>query len=269
MAIKRTVTGLIITAIFATAIFVPAFSWLLPLIFAISAFLGVHEYCSIAKKKENRPIMPIAQIITAALLADAFYFGFSHFTHILILGISLTCIFYVIFYNHLGSISGVATTIFAALWMGLPMSFGILILKENEYGTYITGFLLGVVSIADVGAYIVGSSLGKHKLCPRLSPNKTVEGAIGGLFFSCVSALLIFYILKALKTPIFTLPEILVLGFLFSIIGQFGDLIESGFKRDAGVKDSGTIIHGHGGILDLFDSLIFALPLLYLYLKIS
>ena len=117
----------------------------------------------------------------------------------------------------------------------------------------------------DTGAYFFGKNFGKHKLTPTLSPNKTVEGSIGGLFVSFIAAFLLLLFWKSLRQ---TIPwyHAAILALLIGVFVQVGDLVESAFKRDAGVKDSGNHIIGHGGILDVVDSLLLIIPLSYLYI---
>lgn len=123
--------------------------------------------------------------------------------------------------------------------------------------------LLCLIWATDTGAYYTGKSIGKHKFAPSISPNKTWEGTFGGL-------VLAFVVASGFK--VFLLPELTwidatVLALLGGAWGQLGDLFESAFKRSCGVKDSGTLLPGHGGVLDRFDSLIFTAPAYYLYLN--
>jgi phosphatidate cytidylyltransferase len=118
--------------------------------------------------------------------------------------------------------------------------------------------------MCDTAAYFGGIAMGRHKLFPRVSPNKTWEGAVWG-FFAAVGTMIAaqkFYL------PYLKFHQALMIGIIIGACGQVGDLVESLFKRDAGVKDSSTIIPGHGGVFDRFDSLIFVSPILYLYLNI-
>lgn len=116
-----------------------------------------------------------------------------------------------------------------------------------------------VTWLTDTFAYFTGLNLGKNKLAPQISPKKTIEGAIGGIIGGVLAVLIIGFFL-----PI-NLKERIILGILLAIFAQFGDLVVSIFKRDAQIKDSGSIIPGHGGILDRFDSLLLILPLTYYY----
>ena len=115
----------------------------------------------------------------------------------------------------------------------------------------------------DTFAYIIGKSIGKHKLFERISPKKTIEGFVGGLVFSIVAALIIGF-----NQTFTSVASIIGYAVILVIFGTLGDLVESRFKRLAGVKDSGNIMPGHGGILDRLDSIIFAIPFLFLYYQI-
>ncbi len=116
--------------------------------------------------------------------------------------------------------------------------------------------------ICDSAAYFAGRAFGKHKLFERVSPKKTWEGAIAG-FLGAIAA---FLVMQSLVLPYLTVVQALICGVIVGIFGQLGDLVESLLKRDAGVKDSSSLIPGHGGVLDRFDSILFVSPLLFLYL---
>ena len=122
-------------------------------------------------------------------------------------------------------------------------------------------FILFVLWMGDTGAYIVGSMMGRTKLYPVVSPNKTIEGALAGLLFSLLTGLAC----RKIFLPDISIIHCILLTAGISLIGQLGDLCESVFKRERGFKDSGAILPGHGGILDRIDSLLFAAPFLYYY----
>ncbi|WP_339756740.1 phosphatidate cytidylyltransferase [uncultured Winogradskyella sp.] len=148
----------------------------------------------------------------------------------------------------------------------LSSGFVFMLLIANYKNNFTPLFLLGafiLVWVNDSAAYLVGKNFGKQKLFPSISPKKTVEGFLGGLFFACISSYFIAYYTETLG---FT--SWLVLAIIVSVLGTLGDLIESKFKRQAGVKDSGVIMPGHGGLLDRLDSIIFAAPFIYLFLRI-
>jgi len=144
----------------------------------------------------------------------------------------------------------------------VPFFLGHVILIRNwQHGTMWVLFLLAVVFSGDTAAYYTGKMLGRHKLCPSISPGKTVEGAIGGLVGSLLAGCL--FKVYALAE----LPWLLcgVLALLLGVIGQVGDLVESMLKRSVKIKDSGTLLPGHGGVLDRIDGLLFAAPVLYYF----
>jgi len=132
----------------------------------------------------------------------------------------------------------------------------------NRWGGFTVIAVFASIWICDTAAYFGGKTFGKHKLFPRVSPNKTWEGAVFGFIFSVLA----FTAAKILMLEYLSYQHAVVLGMLIGIFGQAGDLIESRFKRDAGVKDSSSIIPGHGGVYDRFDSLIYISPIVYLYI---
>ena len=148
----------------------------------------------------------------------------------------------------------------------LSSSFIFIILIADYYETFNPNILLGsfiLIWVNDTFAYLIGKNFGKQKLFPSISPKKTFEGFLGGLFFACVSS---YFITKFTDTLDFT--SWLIISIIVSVFGTLGDLIESKYKRQANVKDSGVIMPGHGGLLDRLDSIIFAAPFIYLFLRI-
>lgn len=163
--------------------------------------------------------------------------------------------------------TSVAFTIVAILYISVPLSILNFIafsgINQNQY-TY--EFILAMFILIwtnDSGAYIFGSIFGKHKLFERISPKKTWEGSIGGFIF----ALAVSYLLSFWLTSL-SVYEWFLFATIVSVFGTYGDLVESHLKRRVGVKDSGKIMPGHGGMLDRFDSTFFVAPMIFLYLKI-
>lgn len=134
--------------------------------------------------------------------------------------------------------------------------------QVNRWGGYTVIAILATIWICDTAAYFSGVSFGKHRLFERVSPKKTWEGAIVGFIFAVLTMVLA----KYLALEYLALHHALVLGVFIGVFGQVGDLIESRFKRDAGVKDSSTLLPGHGGVYDRFDSLVYISPIVYLYI---
>lgn len=149
----------------------------------------------------------------------------------------------------------------------LSSGFVFMLLIANYLNSFTPLLLLGgfiLVWVNDSFAYIVGKNFGRQKLFPSISPKKTVEGFLGGLLFSCISS----YFISAYMDETLSFTSWLILAIIVSVFGTLGDLIESKFKRQADVKDSGVIMPGHGGLLDRLDSIIFAAPFIYLFLRI-
>ena len=142
----------------------------------------------------------------------------------------------------------------------LPLLLGhLVLLRQLPDGRGWVFLVLFAVMACDSLAYFVGSSIGKHKLYPAVSPKKSIEGGLGGLVGSCLGV----WLAAALFLPDFGMQLIILVGLLIGVVGQIGDLFQSLLKRACGVKDSGGIFPGHGGILDRLDSLLFAFPLAY------
>ena len=146
----------------------------------------------------------------------------------------------------------------------IPVSLALLVfLKEMDGGTFWIIWLLIVIFANDTGAFYTGTFFGKHKLAPNISPNKTIEGSMGGIatsmIFGFIFCLLFF---DSFHLALLTIP----CSFLLAMAGQVGDLFESALKRASHIKDSGRILPGHGGMLDRIDGLLLAIPVLYVYL---
>jgi len=167
---------------------------------------------------------------------------------ILNLGTTFLGIFYI----------GIFSTTFISLREFYSVDF-----ESDIYGAYLIISILASIWIGDSAAYYGGTTFGRHKLFPRVSPKKSWEGAIFGFIFSVGTMILA----KELVLHFLSLQSAVVVGIITGTVGQIGDLVESLLKRDAAVKDSSSIIPGHGGFFDRFDSLLFSAPAIWLYLK--
>lgn len=174
-----------------------------------------------------------------------------------------------LFRNKGSAIQNIGATLLGVFYLGL---FGSSIVGIREFypdigdlysrGGFLMISIFASIWICDSAAFWAGSSMGKHKLFPRISPNKSWEGSVFGFF----SAVLIMIFAQIIILDFITLKDAVILGIIIGSAGQFGDLIESLLKRNAGVKDSSKIIPGHGGVFDRFDSLFYVSPLILLYL---
>jgi phosphatidate cytidylyltransferase len=154
----------------------------------------------------------------------------------------------------------VANTILGLVYVAWLLGFGIL-LHRLVGGPSLVLFLMGVTWAGETAAYLVGASVGRHALAPVLSPRKTVEGGLAQLVVSVAAA----PVLAAWLLPGCGVGQVLGAGVVIGIMGQLGDLAESGLKRSVGVKDAGGLLPGHGGVLDRLDSLLFNLPVFFYY----
>ena len=138
-------------------------------------------------------------------------------------------------------------------------------LRSIENGLWYLTLAITLCFITDVAAYLIGTHFGKHKLAPKVSPNKTIEGALAGVVFAVLFMLLCGILLEYFAVVRINYPILVIYSLLSSVIGQFGDLAMSAVKRACGIKDFGNLLPGHGGILDRFDSHLFAIAFTYLF----
>ena len=177
--------------------------------------------------------------------------------------VAVVCLIEMVRYKSAGGITAnIAGAILAFLYVGVMLHYAMMLRMSFGVGAWPPGFF--VVKMGDTGAYAVGRWLGRHKLAPRISPGKTIEGAAGGLFFSCLASWASFqWLIPACDDDArFTAPGWgwLVFGLLVGAAGIFGDLAESLLKRDVGRKDSSDWLPGFGGVLDILDSLLLSAP---------
>lgn len=184
-----------------------------------------------------------------------------------VLFIVLGCLF--LFFLHFlrnsnaEALQGISHTLFGILYVSWFLSFCVKI-RFLEGGSLWLVYLLVVTKAADIGAYLVGTALGKHLLIPHVSPKKSIEGLFGGIFASTIASV---FMQTFLPLP-FGLVHCLILGAGLGVVGQIGDLSESLMKRCCQAKDSGAVFPGMGGVLDTVDSILFTAPIFYFHLKI-
>ena len=263
---SRVVTALVLLPpLLAIILFAPAWAFLL--LAEVFGLLGVRELFEIAEPIGYRAFRPIGYV-AAVFLVASFYPGMAPagwVTLALLLAVGLAAV------GRGGprreTTGDVAITIMGPLYGGLMIGtvVGVRLVEPDGTGRYWVLFLLAVSMMGDTGAYYVGRALGKRQLAPSVSPNKTVEGLVGGIAASIVAALVASHVLL----PEVSLPHAAVLGLILSLLGVAGDLFESLLKRSAGVKNSSELIRGHGGVLDRLDSLYFSAPALLAYLQFT
>lgn len=167
----------------------------------------------------------------------------------------------------------VMASVFGALYSGVTLAFALWLRAEGGAAPGLAGAAVLMLPVAitwlgDTAAYSVGKAIGRHKMAPVISPKKTWEGAIAGFIATAGGALLYAALTRSIVPWTMSAGELLGLGAVLAVAGQAGDLFESRFKRECGVKDSSGLLPGHGGILDRLDSLLFVFPFAYAYLGI-
>jgi phosphatidate cytidylyltransferase len=265
----------------------------LAVVAGIIALLTIHEFLKLTESYGVRPLRVLTYIFTGiffALLA----FNFGHEKPLLSTAVFVYCvglgaaiapfIFLTRAMNGEDLSSGypaAAASVFAFTYIALPM--GMLVqLRQQWAGAFYLLYLLLVVWAGDIFAYFVGKSMGRHLMAPRVSPKKTWEGAAASVVASVVVGWLLFQYASPLSSALLragliqrrdglfgleqpAMAPVIVLTIVLNIAAQLGDLVESLIKRGAGVKDSGAILPGHGGMLDRIDALLFAAPVLWYY----
>lgn len=287
--LKRSISGAIYIILLLASILFSTESFFI--LFGIFLLIAIYEFCNLTQVNKTLPLIAGASLYTTITLISHYnkittetineYLGTSiaitvniEQLNIILLAttlvVSVKCILF-LFYDNVQKISTSSKYLYLFGYIILPfifitkISFGI-----KDYNPKIIIGLFLLIWTNDTFAYIVGKSIGKHKLLERISPKKTIEGFIGGIIFAILAGYFIskFYIKPKAE---FSQQSILIWTSIAAIVGVFGtigDLIESKFKRIAGVKDSGNIMPGHGGVLDRLDSVIFVAPIIFLFYQI-
>ena len=287
--LKRAISGAIYILLLLASILYSTESFFV--LFGVFLIITIYEFCNLIQIRKLFPILigtivyicvtliSHYNLIFTRTINELFQSNFSFLINIekldlvllsLALIVSIKCIIF-LFYDSIQKISVSSKYLYLLGYIILPfifitkISFGVV-----DYNPKIIIGLFILIWTNDTFAYIVGKTIGKHKLFERISPKKTIEGFIGGIIFAVFAGYLISkYYIRA--TTQFSDKSILIwtiIAVIVGVMGTIGDLIESKFKRIAGVKDSGKIMPGHGGILDRLDSVIFVAPFVFLFYKI-
>jgi phosphatidate cytidylyltransferase len=281
MSLSNSITRIIVAAISIPLILaVCFFGRYYFLLFALGiALISFFEFSLMAKNKGMNLNIWLGYLGIIFIVSNQYFHFFIDNYHFLILFTVIICLIE-LFRNNGSAIYNLGGTLFGVIYMGLfaasligirefypssliePREFGFSFKDQYNTGGILIISILASIWICDSAAYYGGTALGKHKLFPRVSPNKSWEGALFGFVFSVLTMIAA----KFIVLDFLDWNTIIALGVIVGIIGQLGDLVESLFKRDAQVKDSSNIIPGHGGVFDRFDSLLLTAPVVYLYL---
>lgn len=265
--IQRTIFGGLYVVLLLWAVLTPTES-IFRIIFSTLTFAAMWEYQSLIRLHQTRPLRTVLDALAAIYLIWVVPEGnliaklipFALYVSYLIIRS--------LYSNRADQPVELSKILFGHIYITLPMIVASCMHQNSVYGGNILLLILVCIWSNDTGAYITGSLLGKHKLFPQLSPKKSWEGFIGGIAFSVLAA---FLINNYTGLGVYSSSSwmAILLGILISIFATWGDLFESMLKRNAGVKDSGHLIPGHGGILDRIDSMLFVLPLIGLTLHVA
>ncbi len=246
MSERRIVVGLIVAAVGLCCVLIPWVFYALILAIGLASIYEFNYLCAI----KGQPLKyPVAVLGVCAYIAMA-VFGLLHkWEGVLLAAIVIVAFAIGMYGEQKGYFARTAYTLLAVLYIGKLLTYFVFIREIAVYGMWLTFYVIVMIALTDTFGMLVGTSLGRHRLT-KISPNKTVEGSVGSLA-----------IVVGVATAATWLSQLhlhwwqgAALGFATSVAAQVGDLVESAFKRDAGVKDAGAMIQGHGGVLDRFDS---------------
>ena len=260
MLTKRIISAIVLIGVIIAAILI---EWLFNIAVIFFVSMGLYEFFTMLDKKGIKIYkyfgIGLGTIITLSVMK-----GFEPTKKWELLFIVLTLLFLIIMQlkrrQNSGVIVDISTTLFGILYVSWFFSFLVKI-RSLPGGVGLLSSVLLITKLGDIGAFLIGNRFGKTPFMPRISPNKSVEGAIGGLIFSVLGALA--------SRPFLNVSnlEAVFLGIFLGVLGQLGDLSESLMKRDCQVKDSGRIFPGMGGVLDAIDSVLFTAPVFYFYMS--
>jgi len=263
MLYKRVLSGLLFLPIFYL------FTWKLPAVYFLvlvmaAAVLGQYEFYRMAQARAIRADALLGSALGSLVVLDTYRPLVPHDGAYLLAACLLAIMIFRLFSARPvdGAIEDVSATFMGIVYVALLFGFQVSIRMGTDGRQWLV-FLYFIIWASDIGAYSIGLPFGRHRLYEKVSPKKSIEGLIGALVASAGMALLC----RWWFMPSIGMGEVVGIALALAAVGTIGDLVESLFKRAAGVKDSGTIIPGHGGILDRMDSMLFAAPVLYYYLR--
>ncbi len=237
--------------------------WLMSILVLSAIFIGLWEF-NRAFQVKDKYVYALQCVMTVGLFALQRQEKMDYVFAALVLLLVLTFVYYLIQYPKV-ELKTVFIGIIGYIYISVMMSHIVLIRNMQSYGQALTWLILIIAFGSDSFAYFSGVFLGKHKLAPKLSPNKTIEGAIGGMVGTGIVMVIYmaFILSETINLEAKHIVGFMFLGMLGSVFGQFGDMAASAMKRETKIKDFGTLIPGHGGIVDRMDSIIFVAPFVY------
>lgn len=275
MTSTRIISAVIFFAVFLLGLFNPFFFWIPPIVFAAAALWGIWEFDHFGLRHPPKSQLWISMLAGVALVADGYFFSLQHVVVIVgLLAVLSIGAGLILREEDVSSLEGKCVT--GAIYVGLPLGIMMKLWQDNlnsdaefpHKGAHYLLFLIFVTWANDTGAYFAGKAFGKRKIIPRISPGKTLEGYIGGFVLTVVVAVAIRAFWNNIEEILPRWFEAPTLALIFCLVAPLGDLAESQLKRSVHVKDSGETFTGHGGMLDIIDSILFTTIFYYLYLTL-
>lgn len=257
---QRTLTGAIFVVVMTGMIWLHAFTFLILLLGIVG--VGTFELLRMMDQSPVKSQTPLAYLIGITAVVTAFASAYLHLSFMMLVLIPLAVTVFIgeLYRSSERPFWNIASTLLVPLYTAVPFVFLIFIgFHSGDYQPAIILSFIGMIWTSDTGAYLAGVTLGRHKFFPRISPKKSWEGFIGGVLLTLGLGVALSYLLNQ--------PLSLMLGMalIISVLGAMSDLVESMLKRSVGAKDSGTLLPGHGGILDRFDAFVLTAPMVYFY----
>ena len=262
----RTIVGVVCVPLLLAVLFLcPA--WALPCLYALLSMLAQHELLWATGLIKNRLVVALAALAAAAV-PFMLYFGCPAAAYIGLLLVLVVAFFLIAMNSHRTlDFPQLAAALFSALVVPLFLSL-VIVVRGGENGLYLLVLPFLAAWMSDTGAYFIGTFLGRHKLCPNISPKKSVEGALGGVFGALVGGAIYAAVMVECFDFSVNYAALAAVCAVGSVAGQFGDLIFSYIKRGFGIKDYGRLFPGHGGVLDRFDSIFLTTPVTAVLLEL-
>jgi phosphatidate cytidylyltransferase len=258
---QRLITGIITGIIFLTMLFIGNYAYLILIL--LLASIGFREYVQL----NHMPVLSFSSIVGFIIVAiltlpwGKLIFTYETNFYMLLWLVTLLWLTNTVISKNKMTLDHVSLLLLGVVYISTGFRYMLDIRYIDSHGLFWSLLIFVCIWVTDSAAYFVGSRFGKHKLWPDISPKKSIEGAIGGILFSILVAV-VFYCIEPQLLP---LQHAILIGFLIAIIGHIGDLIQSAIKRTRGIKDSGNIFPGHGGVLDRVDSWLIVFPCMFVY----
>ena len=272
---KRLLTAIVLGPLFLAAVAVGGVVFLTAVLVLVG--LAAWEFFRLASSKRFRP-RAVPGIGLALLFPVLFFLAPANallVPALFVLGVLGIALAQLLDRNGDEALGSVSVTVYGSAYVGLLFGHFVLIREISRvvpgmpywWGAVLVGLTVVLAWLNDSAAYVIGRRWGRRKLIPRVSPGKTIEGAVGALIVTMLVAVAV-VLAAGSRMPLLAPADALAIGALVSVAGPVGDLVESAFKRDAGVKDASDLIPGHGGVLDRFDSLMAVAPAVWYYLRL-